>query len=557
VALKEMLEAGHKAIAVDKGPGIGGVFCRSHDTQYENLYLTISNMFMAYSDFAPSESNIKYSSKEEYGKYLEDYADHFGLREHIRLNTTVTQATFRDDRWKVTTKTGPSGEESVQEVDALIVASGSSHVANRVEPEGFTGRVLHSSDYNSPSDFAGQKVLLVGSGESAADIASDIAGEAAGVTIWSRSPVSVAPRFPGIFSTDPDHDEQVFMKDETKWGNAKVSDFLEVMTTSRMANAAPMWAYSAVRHAIWGTGKVASPAARRLSAWCRQSVKEDGLRGDQASVPTKNARMCTEAARGNLNVVVAKTATFSGTVVTFPDAIYEGNSDQVYDSPKEAKVTGIDTVLLCTGYKTDFSWLDAPGLDWNPRSWFKQCFPPGLGNHLMFLGWARPHQGGIPSCAEILSRYIAMILNGTRTLPADNAEQAKQDEANANKFYRRAQHSVNLVDYPAFIDSVSKLIGCHPNTPKVTEPKKLLKYWIYPNWSFWYRQNGPGATPKVLEGVLAKFPLRKSFALDPFIILAFLFSMIQLPIGAIIGRRPGMQGLWAFKSKKHLLHNNK
>ena len=65
-ALKEMREAGHDAVAIDKGRGLGGVFSSAEDNAYENLYLTISNMMMAFSDFPPEDLRLKYSPAGEY-----------------------------------------------------------------------------------------------------------------------------------------------------------------------------------------------------------------------------------------------------------------------------------------------------------------------------------------------------------------------------------------------------------------------------------------------------------------------------------------------------------
>jgi dimethylaniline monooxygenase (N-oxide forming) len=548
VALKEMREAGHTAVALDKGPGIGGVFCRTHDTQYENLYLTISNMLMSFSDFPPRDLRIKYSSKDEYAGYLEAYVDAFGLRPHIRLSTEVVRAFHDGARWQIETRRVGSEETEVLTADALIVATGSNHVPRLVDLEGFTGEVVHSSEYRGPAPFAGKRVLVVGAGESAFDISADVSEVAAETTLWARSPIAPAPRFPGMLALDPEHDELDTMKDEAKWGRAKVSDFLEVMTTSRMANAAPLWAYSALRHFIFTVTKGQNPASTHLSIWNRQSMAGQPLRGDQASVPTKSARLCTVAARGKVRVVVARKAMFSGRSASFTEVI---------EAPPEGpRMDDIDVAVLCTGYRTDFSWLEAPGLAWNPRTWFKHCFPKGLGDKLMFLGWARPHQGGIPAAAEMLARYVAMILDGTRSLPADYAERALEEAADEHTYYAYAQHTPNLVDYPAFMDSVARLIGCLPETPKATEPERLAQFWVYPNWPVWYRMNGPGAKPDVVDATLGAFPLTRSFALNPFNVIALSFSLMQAPIDAVLPRRSGFHTGWAFKAKKTILHDN-
>jgi dimethylaniline monooxygenase (N-oxide forming) len=556
VALKEMREAGHAAVALEKGPGIGGVFCRTHDTSYENLYLTISNMLMAFSDFPPEDLRLKYSSKEEYGAYLEAYADAFGLRPHVRLNTDVTRAVRESGRWRITIRRAGAAETEVIEADALIVATGSNHVPRRIALEGFEGQILHSSDYHAPGDFAGTRVLVVGGGESAFDIAADISGVTAETTVWSRSPLAASPRFVNWIWQDPDHDELETMKDEARWSRAKISEFLESMTTSRMANAAPLWAYSTIRHLIFAALSVGPPAARRLTVWNRQNMDGEPLRGDQSSTPTKSARLCTAAARGKVNIVVAAKAMFEGRDAVFADVLHRETAGKADEAPRDAKMIGIDVVVLCTGYQTDFSWLDVEGLDWNPRTWFKHCFPARYGDALMFLGWARPHQGGIPACAEMLARYAAMILAGTRSLPADYAERALSEGADEHAYYVNDQHSPNLVDYPAFMDSVARLIGCLPDAPSPSDAEKLAKYWIYPNWPLWYRMNGPGARPEIVDTVLARFPILRSFAPNPFNALALAFSIMQAPVGAVVEPRSGLRGRWAFKAKKHILHGN-
>jgi dimethylaniline monooxygenase (N-oxide forming) len=556
VAIKEMLEAGHEVIAFEKGPGLGGTFCRSHDTQYENLYLTISNMFMTYSDFPAKDSRIKYWSKSEYAQYLEAYTDHFGLRPHIVLNTSVEQARQAGDGWLVTTQTQGEDKPVVHAADMLVVATGANQTPNCAPVDGFEGKVMHSSEFVNTEQLAGKRVLLVGVGESGADIGADICRVASETFMWARSPISVAPRFPSLLAQDVDHDELELLRDPAKWEKARVSDFLEVITISRMANAAPMWAYSVIRHMIWGLCSKASPAAKLLSTWCRQGTKDDPWQTDQVSVPTKNARICTEAARGNLKVVIAPTASFSGGDALFKGATFLGDQPCLLDEPQDFELKDIDTVILCTGYRTECSWLKVDDMEWDPRLWFKHCFPPGLGHKLIFLGWARPHQGGIPACADILARYAAATSTGELSLPGDYAALARGEAENERTFYKFAQNVPTLVDYPAFMDAVAKLTGCMPRSPSITAPSKLIKYWIYPNWPVWYRQRGRGAKPEVLDNMLDSLPLKTSYRPDPFILLALVFSILQWPVNLLLPKKAGLGRGWLFKSKKHLLHGN-
>lgn len=558
VALKEMRERGHDAIALDKAAGIGGLFCKSHEARgsYENLYLTISNMFMAFSDFPPEDLRVKYSSKEEYGSYLEAYADHFALRPHVRLGTTVKRAALEGGRWRIHVEDRRTGAASTLEADALIVATGSNHTPRTFEASGFTGEVVHSADYKNPRDYAGKHVLVVGSGESAFDVAADLAGVAQKTTVWSRSPISAGPRFIMDIWRDPRHDELATMKDEALWSKAKISDLLESMTMSRAANAAPIWAYTTIRHLIFASLRLATPQSKVLSALNRMVTSMDMLLGDQHTIPTKSARLCGVAAQGKARVIIAHQASFSGKRASFSEVLFEGSEPTTNDAPREAVADDIDVIVACTGYKTDLSWIDVPGLDWSPRTWFKHCFPKGYGDKLMFLGWARPHQGGIPPCAEMLARYIAMILDGSRALPADYEERAAREGADEHAYYKNAQGQVNVVDYPAFMDSVARLVGCLPEPPKPTEPERLIQYWLYPNWPLWYRQSGPGARPELVNRVLDAFPLKTSFDPNPFNVMALAFSLAQAPVSAVLPARSGLDRGWVFKAKKHILHGN-
>src|SRR5262249_38421983 len=112
-----------------------------------------------------------------------------------------------------TTRRRGADEPEVLLADALIVATGSNHIPRRIELSGFTGRVMHSSEYRSPEELAGKRVLIVGAGESAFDISADVAGVAAETTLWARSTMAPAPRFPSMIALDPAHDELEVMKD--------------------------------------------------------------------------------------------------------------------------------------------------------------------------------------------------------------------------------------------------------------------------------------------------------------------------------------------------------
>lgn len=111
VALKEMREAGHNVHIFERSSTVGGVFAGA--AAYPNLHLTISNWAMAFSDFSDPR-RLCYSSAEEYLAYLQSYARHFGLEDHISYYSEVqTAALDKDDgRWRMeVVQQGPSDEK--------------------------------------------------------------------------------------------------------------------------------------------------------------------------------------------------------------------------------------------------------------------------------------------------------------------------------------------------------------------------------------------------------------------------------------------------------------
>lgn len=122
--------------------------------------------------------------------YYENYAHEFGIRPHF--NHAVTQVKKEDGVWKVTCENG-----KVFSAGQVVVATGANHVPQRPGWEGeevFQGSIIHSRDYKNTEPFAGKKVLIVGMGNTGAEIALDLAEHHVDTTISVRSPVTIVPR---------------------------------------------------------------------------------------------------------------------------------------------------------------------------------------------------------------------------------------------------------------------------------------------------------------------------------------------------------------------------
>ncbi|KAJ4299474.1 hypothetical protein N0V90_004719 [Kalmusia sp. IMI 367209] len=545
-ALKEMLAGGHDATLFERSSTLGGVFASK--AMYHDLHLTLSNWAMAYSDF-PNKGLQCYPSGAEYLQYLQDYASHFDLEKHIKYNTEVISASLNEhEKWVLEVQ--KDGKTHVEHADALVVATGAHQIPKALPKQvsGFQGRVVHSSDYTETfrQEVREKKlrVLLIGGGESGADVSADLGDLTPHTTVWLRRPNCFGPRYLTHSAEMP----QVKASKERKFA---VNTFLESATTNRMSAAQNVFFYGFWRRLLW-----ALPILnRQLSRACLDSTSSAWLMNDQATYVTKNQRMCEAWEDGKIEVLVTPTVSADGDSVTF----------QMPDGRMEKR--DFDVIVLCTGYTTTYPWLKLDEFNPDPRSWYLHCFPERLGHCLFFSGYARPHQGGIPPMAEIQSRYVSLVVSGDRKLPADYAARARLNRATEREYYSISPGLESLVDWNAFLESVARRIGCESRLPTtcvlafnahlvavalmilhsfypdwniiglrfsallwistfvsffVLYDGLMIKWWFFPHWPIWYRQRGLGADPRLVNTVLSRVNIWRDTKISRgFVLLVF------------------------------------
>ncbi|MEV0888580.1 NAD(P)-binding domain-containing protein [Streptomyces microflavus] len=133
----------------------------------------------------------RYPLRDDVVNYLRAYAER--LPASIRTSTTVASVTRQDDVWRVRSKDGREFTAA-----AVVAATGDFGTPFLPDTPGrteFGGRVLHAADYRSPHVFAGQRVIVVGGGNSAIQIAAEL-GPLADTTLATRRPVAWTPQRP-------------------------------------------------------------------------------------------------------------------------------------------------------------------------------------------------------------------------------------------------------------------------------------------------------------------------------------------------------------------------
>jgi hypothetical protein len=166
---KALKEAGISYTQAEADDNVGGNW---YHGVYESAHIISSRKTTEYADFPMPADYPDFPSQKQMGDYYALYADTFGLRENIEFNTKVVMCLPReDDGWEVELA---SGEKRVYK--GVIVCNGH-HWDKRFPAYAgeFSGELIHSKDYKRTEQLAGKRVLVIGGGNSACDVASEAA----------------------------------------------------------------------------------------------------------------------------------------------------------------------------------------------------------------------------------------------------------------------------------------------------------------------------------------------------------------------------------------------
>jgi cation diffusion facilitator CzcD-associated flavoprotein CzcO len=165
--VRTLTAAGYDVTCFERAAVPGGHW--HHD--YESLHLITPRHTTCFDGYPMPSHYPLFPSRDQVRDYLLAFSARYGLAEHIRFGQEVTEATPLATGWRVRTAVG--GDD---EFDALVVANG--HLWDERRPpyaDAFTGHALHSGAYRSVGDIQGERVLVVGAGNSGCDLAVDAA----------------------------------------------------------------------------------------------------------------------------------------------------------------------------------------------------------------------------------------------------------------------------------------------------------------------------------------------------------------------------------------------
>jgi len=412
--VKALKERGLPVTCFEKTSNIGGLWCIANKpaggtAAYDSLHINTDTRMMEYRDYPMPAEIPAYPGHADIHRYFCNYAQRFELYPSIRMNTAVTHARRRADGvWDVTT----SADEHLQ-FDALVVANGHHWDPKWPDPYPgrFSGEQIHSHSYRNPSDpvaMRGKRVMVVGIGNSAVDIASELAHRSAGV----RCILSVR--------------RGAWIMPKWLFGLPLTRPFVRV----------PHWV-------PWRLGAVVLDLAARIAfgtpmAYGLPKPDHKWLRAH----PTISQDIYSRLGHGDIVVKPAIEA-FQDRSVRFID----GSEEEV------------DIIVWCTGYKVSFPFFDPQFISAkdNYLPLWQRMILPGVDN-LFFVGLYQP-LGSVMQPAELQAKVIADYLCGELMFPdvgTMRREMRALQAATDRRFVQSTRHTME-VDFVPFLHSLRKL----------------------------------------------------------------------------------------------------
>lgn len=460
-AIKSCLEDGLTPVCYEQSADIGGLWNYSDDVKegepslYRSCVINTSKEMTCYSDFPIPEDYPNFMSHRNFKRYLDLYTDTFKLRKYVsfchRVQSIKKSSKIDNGLWYVTVLDLKTGQRREETVDFVLVCNGHLHEPNVPNVKGletFQGRVLHTYDYKDFRGFEDKNVLVLGIGNSAADVACELSRHAKHVYVSTRRGTYVIQRA-GDFGHPFDM--------------AAIQRWVQKLPRSLMRPYHFHKINRKYRHARYGL----APNFRF----------EGGAVTISDDLPN---RILVGAISVHDNV-----DHFTATSAVLEDG---------------TTIRDLDCVVLGTGYTYSFPFLDAETVKVEkkfPRL-YQLVFPPDMPCTLAVIGLVQPF-GALPPVLEMQARAATAVFSGKSRLPSpEDMEQwleLRQQFIKA-KYVDSPRFNIQIY-FIQYLDELSSMIGCKPQLWKyfLTNPKLWYKLVFGPATPSQWRLEGPNKWP--------------------------------------------------------------
>ncbi|WP_081706635.1 NAD(P)/FAD-dependent oxidoreductase [Nocardia sp. CNY236] len=433
-AAKECIAHGLGAdlVVFEKSDQVGGNWVFREDPGHSSICSTThtisSKYYSEYEDFALPPDTPDYPHHTQLKKYFQDYAEHFDVIPRIRFHTEVLHATRREDGAWLIRSSGPGGEQ-IEVFDVLMVANG--HHWNPYTPEypgRFDGEFIHSHAFKSNVPFTGKRVLVIGGGNSGADVAVQCSHVAERCCISMRSGQWFVSKFFLGWPIDVIYE--------------KVSGMLPHFMRQSIMEAATRLIVGRYEH--YG---LQNPDHGLLQ--CHFTI---------------NSELIYSLGHGDI-VPRVGVSRFDGDRVHFEDG-----SSEVFDA-----------VIAATGYKITFPFFDKSFIDWEEAKkvpLWRRMFHAEVPN-LYFIGLFQP-RGSIWPLADYQAMLACLEITGRYHRPTDMRRAIAHELAHPHfEFVDSVRHSteVDYADFRRELLTELKRAGVKPHARPENASIVQIKAW--------------------------------------------------------------------------------
>jgi putative flavoprotein involved in K+ transport len=332
---------------------------------------------------------------------FEEYAEQFGLP--VRTGVTVTGVGPSDGegRYLVAGET-KDGEPVLYEADSVVIASG---ILQSPRVPAVSSRVpdnvvqLHTGSYKSPDVLPDGAVVVVGGGQSGAQIVEDL--RMAGRIVYFS--ISKAPRLPRRYRG---RDFMDWWLEMGLWDveTDNVDDPGVLTTTNPLVSGVGRFGHTVSYQQLARDGV-------RLMGRLKDVVSGEVITDDRVVEYIRNADAKSEELRDKIDVFIED----QGLTATQPDPDPADRSlaeDEHVDylTQLNLKEAGVSTIIWCTGFTADFSWIDLPVTEANGKPVHHNGEAPAPGIYFIGFPWLSKRKSGVLLGIDEDAQHISELI---------------------------------------------------------------------------------------------------------------------------------------------------